>query len=60
MRNQKDGFQSLMASIANSPAEAVEGCDIVFMCVGNDKDVEEVVRGDKVEYCLLFQKTQLL
>ena len=34
-----------MENIANSPAEAAEGCDIVFMCVGNDNDVDEVVRG---------------
>ncbi len=33
-------------SLAKSPAEAAEGCDIVFMCVGNDKDVEQVVRGE--------------
>ena len=33
--------------ITNSPAEAAEGCDIVFMCVGNDNDVNQVVRGDK-------------
>ncbi len=32
-------------NIAKSPAEAAEECDIVFMCVGNDNDVDEVVRG---------------
>ena len=32
--------------ITNSPAEAADGSDIVFMCVGNDKDVEEVVKGN--------------
>ena len=31
--------------LTKSPAEAAEGCDIVFICVGNDKDVEQVVRG---------------
>ena len=31
--------------ITNSPAEAADGSDMVFMCVGNDKDVEEVVKG---------------
>jgi 3-hydroxyisobutyrate dehydrogenase len=30
-----------------TPADAAESCDIVFICVGNDKDVEQVVRGDK-------------
>ena len=33
--------------ITNSPAEAAKGCDIVFMCVGNDNDVNQVVRGDE-------------
>ena len=32
--------------LTKSPAEAAEGCDIVFICVGNDKDVEQVVRGN--------------
>ncbi len=34
-------------TLTKSPSEAAEGCDIVFMCVGNDKDVEQVVRGDE-------------
>ena len=29
-----------------TPAEAAESCNIVFICVGNDKDVEEVVKGN--------------
>ena len=33
--------------ITKTPAEAAENSDIVFMCVGNDKDVDQVVRGDK-------------
>ena len=33
--------------ITTTPAEAAENSDIVFMCVGNDKDVEQVVRGEK-------------
>ena len=28
-----------------SPAELAEGCDIVFLCVGNNQDVEEIVQG---------------
>ena len=28
-----------------SPAELANGCDIVFLCVGNDQDVEEIVIG---------------
>ena len=31
--------------IALSPAELAEGCDMVFLCVGNNQDVEEVVLG---------------
>ena len=38
--NQYKGF------LAKSPAEAAEGCDVVYMCVGNDNDVKEVVLGD--------------
>ena len=33
--------------ISTTPAEAAKDCDIVFMCVGNDKDVDQVVRGEK-------------
>jgi 3-hydroxyisobutyrate dehydrogenase-like beta-hydroxyacid dehydrogenase len=32
--------------LTKSPAEAAENCDVVFMCVGNDKDLNQVVRGD--------------
>ena len=32
--------------LTKSPSEAAENCDIVFMCVGNDKDVDQVVRGE--------------
>ena len=31
--------------LTKSPAEAAENCNVVFMCVGNDTDVDEVVRG---------------
>jgi 3-hydroxyisobutyrate dehydrogenase-like beta-hydroxyacid dehydrogenase len=31
---------------APTPAEAAEGADIVFVCVGNDDDVREVVLGE--------------
>jgi 3-hydroxyisobutyrate dehydrogenase len=33
--------------LAFTPKEAAENADIVFSCVGNDKDVEAVVLGDK-------------
>jgi 3-hydroxyisobutyrate dehydrogenase-like beta-hydroxyacid dehydrogenase len=32
--------------LANTPKEAVQGCEIVFSCVGNDSDVRQVVLGD--------------
>lgn len=32
-------------SLAATPAEAAEGCDVVLVCVGNDDDVREVVSG---------------
>lgn len=32
--------------LTKSPAEAAMNSDIVFMCVGNDNDVDQVVRGD--------------
>lgn len=31
--------------VASSPAELARHCDIVFSCVGNDRDVEEVTLG---------------
>ena len=33
--------------LTKTPGEAAENSDIVFMCVGNDKDVDQVVRGDE-------------
>ena len=33
-------------AMAATPREAAEGCDIVFVCVGNDNDVREVILGD--------------
>ena len=29
-----------------TPEEVAEGCDVVFLCVGNDEDVRSVVTGD--------------
>ncbi len=31
--------------VSDSPVEAVKGCDMAFLCVGKDKDVEQVVLG---------------
>ena len=33
-------------SLAKSPKEAAEDCEIVFSCVGNDNDVRQVILGD--------------
>jgi 3-hydroxyisobutyrate dehydrogenase len=33
-------------SLADTPKEAAEGCEIVFSCVGNDNDVRQVILGD--------------
>ena len=33
--------------LTKSPAEAAYESGIIFMCVGNDNDVDQVVRGDK-------------
>ncbi len=32
-------------SLSTTPAEVAKDCDVVFMCVGNDNDVDQVVRG---------------
>ena len=39
--------EGLQLALAQSPAEASEGADIVFVCVGNDQDVEQVVLGEE-------------
>ncbi len=31
--------------MAPTPAEAIRGCDVVLVCVGNDNDVTEVILG---------------
>ena len=33
-------------SMAETPRIAAQGCDIVFVCVGNDNDVREVILGE--------------
>ena len=37
-------------NIADTPMDAAKDCDFVFTCVGNDKDLEEVVIGKKGIY----------
>ncbi len=38
--------EGLQLSGAGTPAEAARGADIVFACVGNDQDVEQVILGE--------------
>lgn len=44
-RRQSLAAEGLDVRIAESPAEAAEGQDAVFTCVGNDADLEQVVLG---------------
>jgi len=37
--------RGLSVRVANSPAEAAEGADVVLTCVGNDDDLSDVVLG---------------
>ena len=34
-----------LGQVALSPAELAEGCDMIFLCVGNDEDVEKIILG---------------
>ena len=34
-------------AMADTPSKAVENAEFVMSCVGNDNDVDQVVRGDK-------------
>ena len=34
-----------LGQVALSPAELAEGCDMVFLCVGNDEDVDKIILG---------------
>ncbi len=45
---------------AASPREAAAGCDVVFMCVGNDDDVRSVVYGDDGALAGIAAKTVLV
>ncbi|MDF2152906.1 NAD(P)-dependent oxidoreductase [Vibrio sp. CAU 1672] len=39
--------QEYQGTVCETPSEAAEGCDMVFMCVGNDDDVRSVVYGEE-------------
>ncbi len=47
IKKSEDWVSKFDGIISHSPAEAAKDCDIIFMCVGNDNDVDQVVRGDK-------------
>ncbi|PCI60882.1 MAG: oxidoreductase [Gammaproteobacteria bacterium] len=55
--------QEFGGSYAATPAQAANGCDFVFCCVGNDDDVRQVVLGDNGifagmnEKCILVDHT---
>ena len=38
-------YEEQGGKVALSPSELAEECDMVFLCVGHDQDVEEIVRG---------------
>jgi len=43
---EKYANEGLNVSIAPTAAQAVAGCDVVFACLGNDHDVENVTLGE--------------
>lgn len=46
-KEKAEHWQSLHSgNIASSPAEAARGADVVFACVGQDRDVREICYGD--------------
>ncbi len=45
LKRAKDWVQEFGGKLAITPAEAADGSEIVFMCVGNDNDVREVTKG---------------
>ncbi len=45
-RKWAEEFAQFGGSFAPTPAQAAQGCDFVFACVGEDKDLRSVVLGD--------------
>ena len=43
--------------ICNSPAELGNVCEEIYMCIGNDDDVREVISGETVSYTHLTLPT---
>ncbi len=46
IKKSKNWISKFNGSLSASPAEAAKDCEVVFMCVGNDNDVQEVVKGN--------------
>ena len=46
IKKTKKWITKFDGSLSTTPADAAKDCDVVFMCVGNDIDVEQVVRGE--------------
>ncbi|MBF95615.1 MAG: 2-hydroxy-3-oxopropionate reductase [Alphaproteobacteria bacterium MarineAlpha9_Bin4] len=42
----KKWLNEYKGTFSKTPAEAAKDCDIVFLCVGNDNDVNQVVQGE--------------
>ena len=45
-RSRTDDLAAVGASVADTPNQLAEACDIIFMCVSDTPDVEEVTLGD--------------
>ncbi|MBL10324.1 MAG: oxidoreductase [Acidiferrobacteraceae bacterium] len=45
LKRAKDWVQEFGGEFVITPAEAADGAEIVFMCVGNDSDIREVTKG---------------
>ena len=46
IKKTKKWITKFDGSLSTTPADAAKDCDVVFMCVVNDIDVEQVVRGE--------------
>lgn len=46
-RKAQEWLNTYSGSLAETPATAAKGADVVFLCVGNDDDLRQVVLGDE-------------
>ena len=47
IKKSENWISKFDGTLCNTPAEASEDCEVVFMCVGDDKDVNQVVKGKR-------------